>query len=73
MEAKLDKLEKRIDLQEHYSRRKCSLIHGVPEKQNENTVNLAIKTFQEQIHIELMKEHVDRSYRLGKHNNTSRI
>lgn len=73
MEVKLDKLEKRIDLQEHYSRRKCSLIHGVPEKQNENTVNLAIKTFQEQIHIELMKEHVDRSYRLRKHDNTSRI
>ena len=60
MENKLDQLEKRINIPEQCSGRICILIHRVPEKQNEDTDNLAIKTFCEQMQIKVKEEDIDR-------------
>lgn len=66
MENKLDQLEKRINGPEQCSGRNCILIHRIPEKQTEDTDNLAFKTFYEQMQIEVKEEDIDRSHRLRK-------
>lgn len=67
MVDKLDKLKKN-DRQEQNSIRNYILIHRVSEKQNED---LVIKTFHKQMQIEIEKEDIDRSHRLGKCTNSN--
>lgn len=62
--------ETKIDDGEQYSRRNCLLIHGIPERLNEDTSALAIKTFDDlstdEFKVEIQPTDLDRTHRLGK-------
>ena len=51
---------------EQYSRRNCLVLHGVNESNEENTNEIIIKTFSEEIGVEIKEDDLDRSHRLGK-------
>ena len=51
-----------MHLQEQYSRRNCHLIHGITEKNQENTDDLALEIFRGKL---------DRTYRIGKNDKKS--
>ena len=53
---------------EQYSRRNCLLLHGVRENSNENTNDIAVKTISENLDIDIQKEDLDRTHRVGKGN-----
>ena len=55
-----------IDDLEQYSRRNCLVLHGVNESKEENTNEIIIKTFSEEIGVEIKEDDLDRSHRLGK-------
>ena len=66
MEKKIENLEKAVDKQEQYSRRNCILIHGIVEKENENTDNLIVDTLNEHLDVNISENDLDRTHRLGK-------
>ena len=51
---------------EQHSRRNCLVLHGVNETNNENTDEILIKTFSEELGVEIKENDLDRSHRLGK-------
>ena len=59
-------LSSEIDDLEQYSRRNCLVLHGVNESNNENTNEIIIKTFSEELGVEIKEDDLDRSHRLGK-------
>ena len=59
-------LPSEIDNLEQYSRRNCLVLHGVNESNNENTNEIIIKTFSEELGVEIKEDDLDRSHRLGK-------
>jgi len=54
-----------IDSLEQYSRRNCVVLHGVPEKEKEDTDQLFINKIQEHLGVEVKVRDIDRSHRLG--------
>ena len=64
--AEKQKLSSEIDDLEQYSRRNCLVLHGVNESNNENTNEIIIKTFSEELGVEIKEDDLDRSHRLGK-------
>ena len=60
------KLVKQVDNQEQYSRRNCLLVHGLPEITLENTDDLVITMFKNEMDIEMFSDGIDRSHRIGK-------
>lgn len=60
------KLVKKADDQEQYSRRNCLLVHGLPETSRENTDDLVISMFKNEMDIEIFSDDIDRSHRIGK-------
>ena len=59
-------LSSEIDDLEQYSRRNCLVLHGVNESNDENTNEIIIKTFSEELGVEIKEDDLDRSHRLGK-------
>ena len=59
-------LSSEIDDLEKYSRRNCLVLHGVNERNDENTNEIIIKTFSEELGVEIKEDDLDRSHRLGK-------
>ena len=57
-----EELEKKIGLQEQYSRRNCILIHGIAENKEENTDQQAIDFINDNLDIKIS---IDRSHRIG--------
>ena len=55
-----------IDDLEQYSRRNCLVLHGISESIDENTNEILIKTFSEELGVEIKENDLDRSHRLGK-------
>ena len=56
-----------IDDLEQYSRRNCLVLHGVNESNDENINEIIIKTFSEELVVEINEDDPDRSQRkLGK-------
>ena len=51
---------------EQYSRRNCLVLYGANESNDENTNEILIKTFFEELGIEIKEDDLDRSHRLGK-------
>ena len=51
---------------EQYSRQNCLVLHGVNESNGENTNEIIIKTFSEELGVKINKDDVDRSHRLRK-------
>ena len=62
-------LSSEIDDLEQYSRRNCLLLHGVNESNDENTNEIIIKTFSEELGVEIKEDDLDRSHWLGKPKN----
>ena len=59
-------LSSEIDDLEQYSRRNCLVLHGANESNDENTNEIIIKTFSEELGVEIKEDDLDRSHRLGK-------
>ena len=55
----IDLLEKKSDDSEQYSRRNCLLVHGVEEKEQENTDNIVLNVMKEHLDIELSVKDLD--------------
>ena len=53
------------DALEQYSRRNCALLHGVPERKDEKTDNLFIKTIADHLGVGVKARDIDRSHRIG--------
>ena len=58
----------RIDDLEQYSRRNCLIVHGIEEKQNENTDDIIVDLIQNKLKTDVKKEEIARTHRLGKRN-----
>ena len=65
-------LDQKIEKQEQYSRRNCLLIHGVPENKDENTDDLVVNIFKEEMDLEIFTDDLDRTHRIGKVKEDSR-
>ena len=61
-----DSLVKKIDELEQYSRRNCLVLHGIKETDGECTDDIVLKTFSEELDVNVKEEDLDRSHRLGK-------
>ena len=57
---------KTLDRQEQYSRRNCLLVHGVEEKNNEDTDQEIINIVKNDLGEEITIHDIDRTHRLGK-------
>ena len=55
-----------IDYLDSYSRQNCIVLYGVNESNNENTEEILIKTFFEELDVAIKEQGLDRSHRLGK-------
>ena len=66
MSNKIETLEKSFDSQEQYSRRNCLLVHGIEEKEGEQTDKVIIDTAAEKMNIAITSDDLDRSHRTGK-------
>ena len=65
MSQKLVVHEDWMDDLEQYSRRNCLLLHGIPEKPNEDATKLVLDTFAQKLNIELDETRLERSHRIG--------
>ena len=66
MAQRIDKLENLVDQQEQYSRRNCLLVHGIAETNDKNTDDLAVKTINERLAVNITESKIDRSHRIGR-------
>ena len=66
MSNKIETLEKSFDSPEQYSRRNCLLVHGIEEKDGEQTDKVIIDTVVEKMNIAITSNDLDRSHRIGK-------
>ena len=55
-----------IDYLDSYSRQNCIVLYGVNESNNENTEEILIKTFFEELDAAIKEQGLGRSHRLGK-------
>ena len=60
------KLVKQADNQEQYSQSNCLLVHPLPEITLENTDDVAITMFKNEMDIKMFLDDTDRSHRIGK-------
>ena len=75
LKEKFFQVERTLDHQEQYSRRNCLLVHGVEEKNNEDTDQEIINIVKNDLGEEITIHDIDRTHRLGKRkldNNVSR-
>ena len=59
-------MDKKLDKQEQYSRRNCILIHGIPEKKNDDTDEAILKVINDDVGESVDISGIDRSHRIGK-------
>ena len=59
-------LSSEIDNMEQYSQRNGLVLLGVNESNDDNTNEIIIKTFSEQLGVKIKEDDLDRSPRLGK-------
>jgi hypothetical protein len=58
-------METKLDEYEQYSRRNCLLIHGIAEKDDENTNSVATNTIAKYLDVSVTNDDIDRTHRLG--------
>ena len=59
-------LSSEIDDLEQYSQQNGLVLHGVNESNDENTNEILIKTFSEELGVEIKEDDLERSHRLAK-------
>ena len=62
---KKKKMEAQVHQQAQYSRQNCLLFHGIKEEKSEDTDTIIINTVKEEIDIEILSNHLNRSHRIG--------
>lgn len=62
----METTDRQIDDAEQYSRRNCLLLHGLAEKQNEDSQVAAISILNEKLNASLNFRDLDRVHRLGR-------
>ena len=62
----VEDFEKKMEMQEQYSRRNFILIHGLKEKKNEKTDDRVLKLFREKLNEDVLLVDLDRTHRIGK-------
>ena len=65
LSEKLGKMEESIDAQQQYSRRNCLLLHGIEETKGEDTDNIVLEVFNDDMGLNISKSDLDRSHRIG--------
>ena len=55
-----------VDQQEQYSWHNWLLVHGIAERNNDNTDNLVRKTKNEKLDVNITENKIDRSHRIGR-------
>ena len=63
---KNDDLNRVLDRQAQYSRRNCILVHGMKERENEDTDTVVTETLNELLQEKLTDIDIDRSHRIGR-------
>ena len=63
---KVQDLEKKMERQEQYSRRNCTLIHGLKEEMDESTNDRVLKLFTEELNESVLLADLERTHRIGK-------
>ena len=58
-----------MEKQEQFLRRNCLLLHGIPEKKQENTGELSIKAINEHLDLAINDKDIDRTHRKGNPRN----
>ena len=71
LNEELNGITEQVGWQEQYSRRNCFLIHGITERNQENTDDLALEIFREKLDIEITQRDLDRTHRISKNNKSS--
>ena len=66
LKEKFFQVDKMLDCQKQYSRRNCLLVHGVEEKNNEDTDQEIINTVKNDLGEEITIHDIDRTHCLGK-------
>ena len=66
LSTKVEKLEKRQDQQEQYSRRNCLLAHGIGEEKEEITDEVITNTLNEKLDLEITLQDIERMHRIGE-------
>ena len=66
MSQEIDELKKAADSQEQYTSRNCLLVHGIEEKNNENTDDTVITFIKDNLGTDINLDDLDGSHRLGK-------
>ena len=62
---KIESLEKCSDDHEQYSRRNCLVLHGITEKDDEDTDQIVLDVIKEKMDITVTEADLDRSHRIG--------
>ena len=65
LQKEIDSMKDKQDEAEQYSRRNCLILHGITEKDVENTDVLVRKLCEEKLDVKLGEHDIDRSHRLG--------
>ena len=58
-----------VEKQKQYSRRNCFLLHGIPEKKQENTEKLCIKAINKHLDLAINDRDISRTHRIGNPRN----
>ena len=66
---KVDDLSKAVEKQEQCSRRNYLLLHGIPEKKQENADELCIKAINKHLDLVNNSRDIDRTHRVGNPRN----
>ena len=58
-------MKESIDAQQQYSRRNCLLLHGIEETKGEDTDNIVLEVLNNYMDLNILKNALDRSHRIG--------
>ena len=67
-QQEIERLQDTVEAMEQYSRRNCIIIHGLEQKQNEDTDQLAINFFKNRLKVNVDHRDLDRTHRLPSAN-----
>ncbi|KAK7881388.1 hypothetical protein WMY93_029797 [Mugilogobius chulae] len=65
LKDKFSNMEDTLDGQEQYSRRNCLVLFGVPENDQENVIDVVMRTFKNNLKVVVQPGDIDRTHRLG--------
>ena len=69
LQEEIIKLKSKIDDQEQRSRNMCLLVHGIDEKDDEDTDDIVVKLVTDDLGVEISEYDIVRSHRLGPKRN----